>query len=84
MLVILPSIIGSCFHLDLINSSNPRSDQNLISPFSNTAKSFTKIMRTKEMIANLRNSDCWTNSPYQNYSKYKEKSLENKDTDVRG
>ena len=34
---------------------NRKGDQYLISPYSNTAKSFIKIMRIKEMIANLRN-----------------------------
>ena len=38
----------------LLNPLNPKSDQNLISPYSNIAESFTKIMRIKEMIAKLR------------------------------
>ena len=38
----------------LLNPLNPKSDQNLISPYSNTAESFTKIMRIKETIAKLR------------------------------
>ena len=37
-----------------INPLNTKSDQHLISPYSNTAESFIKIMRMKEMIANLR------------------------------
>ena len=35
-----------------------KSDQHLISPYSYTAESFIKIMRIKEMIANLRSFDC--------------------------
>ena len=37
---------------------NPNSDQYVISPDSNTAESFIKIMRIKEMIIKLRNFDC--------------------------
>ena len=37
-----------------INPLNTKSDQHLISPYSNTAESFIKLMRMKEMIANLR------------------------------
>ena len=37
---------------------NPLSDQYLISPYSNTAASFIKIMWKKEMISNLRSFDC--------------------------
>ena len=33
-----------------VNPLNPKRDQNLISPYSNTAESFIKIMRIKEMI----------------------------------
>ena len=32
-------------------------DQHLISPYSNIAELFTKIMRIKEMFANLRSCD---------------------------
>ena len=34
---------------------NRKGDQHLISPYNYTVKSFIKIMRIKEMIANLRN-----------------------------
>ena len=34
------------------NYLNPESDQHLNSPYSNTAESFIKIMRIKEMIPN--------------------------------
>ena len=34
---------------------NRKGDQHLISPYNNSAKFFIKIMRIKEMIANLRN-----------------------------
>ena len=37
---------------------NPNSDQHVISLDSNTAESFIKIMRIKEMITKLRNFDC--------------------------
>ena len=62
---------------------NPKSDQHLISPYSNTAELFIKIMRIKETIANLESFDCWTDSPCQYQGKYKEESKENMDTDVR-
>ena len=39
------------------------SDQHLISPYSKTTVLFIKIMRIKEMVANLRSFDCLTNSP---------------------
>ena len=35
-----------------LNPLNPKSDQHVISPYSNTA------MRRKEMIANLKSYDC--------------------------
>ena len=38
--------------------SNPKSDEHLTSPYSNIAESFIKMMRIKEMIANLRGFDC--------------------------
>ena len=41
-----------------VNFSNPKSDQHLISPRNNTAEPFTKVMRTKEMMANLRSFYC--------------------------
>ena len=44
-----------CLALALLN---PTSDQNLISPYSKTAESFTKIMRKTEMMAHLASSDC--------------------------
>ena len=37
-----------------VNPLNPKSDQNIISPYCNPAESFIKIVRIKEMIANLR------------------------------
>ena len=65
-----------------LNSLDPKSDQHLISPYSNTAKSFIKIMRIKEMITNTRSFDLQINSPCQYQKKYIEKSMENVDTDV--
>ena len=44
-----------CLTLALLN---PTSDQNLTSPYSKTAESFTKIMRITEMMANQTSSDC--------------------------
>ena len=48
-----------------LNSLDPKSDQHLISPYSNTAKSFIKIMQIKEMITNTRSFDLQINSPCQ-------------------
>ena len=42
----------------LINPLNPKSDKHLISPYSNTAESFIKVMRLKEIIFKLWNFDC--------------------------
>ena len=41
-----------------INPLNLKIDKHLISPYSNTAESFTKIMRIKEIIFKLWNFDC--------------------------
>ena len=41
-----------------VNPFNPKSDQNLFSPYCNPAESFIKIVRIKEMIANLRGFYC--------------------------
>ena len=48
----------------LFNPLNPESDQHLISPYSNLAKSFVEIMRIKE-ITTQRSYGCKTNSPCQ-------------------
>ena len=48
-----------------LNHLNPKNDQHLISPYINTAESFTMIVRIKEMIVNLRSFDFYTNSPCQ-------------------
>lgn len=37
---------------------NHTSDQHLISPYRNITESFTKIIRTKEVIANQSSFDC--------------------------
>ena len=63
--------------------SLPKSDQHLISPNNNTAKSFIEIMRIKEMITDLKGFDCYSNSPFQYQRKNVERSIENIDTDVR-
>ena len=42
----------------LVDPINTKSDQHLISPYSDTAESLITIIRIKEMIANLRNFDC--------------------------
>ena len=44
--------------LSSLNPLNPKRDQYLIFPYSNTAKSFIKIKRIKEMIANRRSFAC--------------------------
>ena len=56
------------FHV--LNPSNPKSDQYLISPHSKTAESFTKIMRMKEMLTNLRSFDLQMNSTCQYQKKH--------------
>ena len=66
-----------------LNPLNPKSDQHVISPYSNTAESFIKIMRRKEMITNPKSYDCETNSPCQYRRKCTEKSIENMDAGVR-
>ena len=48
------------FYLDIcvFNPLNSGSDQYLISPYKNTAESFIKTMRIRQMITNLRTFDC--------------------------
>ena len=65
------------------NPLNPKCDQHLISPYSNTAESFIKVMRIKEIITNQRFFDFYSNSPFWNQRKPLEKSMENVDADVR-
>lgn len=48
-----------------LNHLNPKNDQHLISHYINTAESFIMIVRIKEIIANLRSFDFYTNSPCQ-------------------
>ena len=45
----------NCFHAasHQFNPLKPKSDQHLISHFSNTTESFFNIMRIEKMIANL-------------------------------
>ena len=43
---------------EFFNPLNSYSDQHLISNNNNTAQSIIKIIRIKEMIANLRSFDC--------------------------
>ena len=47
------------FHVDIcvFSSLNPGSDQHLVSPYNNTDESFIKIMRTRQMLTNLRSFD---------------------------
>ena len=59
-----------------------KSDQYLISPYSNAVKLFIKIMRIKEMIGNLISFDLQMNSPCQYQKRHIEKSRENMDTKV--
>ena len=42
----------------LLSPLHSMSDQHLISPSSNTAESFIKVMKIKEMMSNLRSFDC--------------------------
>ena len=70
-------------YFNLLNPLALKSDQHLISPFSNAAGSFIKIMRIKKMIANPRTFDYYTNSPCQYQTTSIEKCMENIDTDVR-
>ena len=69
-------------YLNLLNLLALKSDQHLISPFSNATESFIKIMRIKKMIANPRTFDYYTNSPCQYQTTSMEKCTENIDTDV--
>ena len=66
-----------------VNLLNPKSHQHLISPYSNVAELFIKILRKKEVIAKLRSFDCYTNSPCQYQKKGIQKRMENVDADVR-
>ena len=48
------------FHVDIcvFSSLNTGSDQHIVSPYNNnTDESFIKIMRTRQMITNLRSFD---------------------------
>ena len=40
---------------------NPKSDQHLISPYSNTTELFTKITRIQVILSNLRSFDLQLN-----------------------
>lgn len=46
------------WRLFLLNSLNPKSDQHLMSPHRRTAESQIRIMRMKELIADLKSCDC--------------------------
>ena len=48
--------LSSDLTVNQINSSPPKSDQHLISPYNITLKSHIKIMRIKELITNDRSS----------------------------
>lgn len=63
---------------------NPKSDQHRISPFPLIAESFIKMMRIKEMIANLTSFDCVANSPFHYQKKCKDSGMENMDIDFKG
>ena len=67
-----------------LNPIKPRSE--LASDFSlafNTAESFIKIMKIKEMITKLRNFDCQKSSPCLCLRKCTENSMENIHTHVK-
>ena len=61
---------------------NSKSGQHLISPHSFTTELFIKIMRVKEMIANLRSFKIETNFLRQYQRKCVRKRKANMDTDV--
>lgn len=42
----------------IVNPLNPKSDQYLIPPYSNTADPFIKNVRMKEMVAKLKSLHC--------------------------
>ena len=58
----LNTLKTNCFNENRIslavNSPNLKRGSSLIPPYSDTAESLIKIMRIKEMIANLRSFDC--------------------------
>ena len=64
-----------------VKGLSTKSDQHPISPSSNAAESFIKIMRLKKMITKLRSFHCLRNSPCHYQRKYIEKSMENFDTE---
>ena len=72
------------FHVNSasFNPFNSKSNKHLISPYRNTAESFIKVMRIKEMITTLRSFYFLTNSPLQYQKKCIEKSKENVRNDV--
>ena len=47
------------------------------------AETFTKLMRIKELITNLRSIDLQMNSLFQYHKKHTKNSMEIMDTDVR-
>lgn len=72
------NVIGPREDFSLLNPFNPKDDQQLISPYSNNAKSFKKIMRNEETITNVRSFDYKTNSPSQYQGKSGEEYGENR------
>ena len=55
-----------------VKGLNPKSDQHLISPYSNTTELFTKIPRVKVMLSNLRSFDLQMNSICQDQKQHVE------------
>ena len=55
-----------------VKGLNPKSDQHLISPYSNTTELFTKIPRIKVMLSNLRSFDLQMNSICQDQKQHVE------------
>ena len=68
-----------------MNPFSPKSDELLTSPYINTAVSFMKIMRTLEMITNIRSFDLllkfFLSAPKEMCRE--SKSMANINTDVR-
>ena len=70
-------------HDKIFNPLTPKRDWHLISLYHITPESNTKVRRRKELITCKISSDCYTNSPCQNFGKCLENSIENMHTDVR-
>ena len=89
MIINRRTVPKNLFKISLSNSQKTASQNttivclHLISPYSNTAKSFIEIIRIKEMITtNVGSFYCQMNS-HQYHGECVEKIMENIETDVR-